>query len=68
MTKTYAQKMGDAAVAYFDEAADLKGIRFGQYFVNNYMPKDTVWPELFYETDTRTAIQMILNLDNKEIN
>jgi hypothetical protein len=33
--------------------------RFGQFFINQYMPSNTVWPELFYEPDVFTAMELI---------
>jgi len=35
-------------------------LRFGQFFINNYMPPDTVWGTLFYEPLTRKALAMLL--------
>ena len=35
-------------------------LRYGQYFINHYMPSDTVWPELFYEVNHHMCITMLL--------
>jgi hypothetical protein len=40
--------------------------RFGQYYINNHWTRGIPWPELFYETDTAKAIQMITELDEQE--
>lgn len=42
-------------------------LRFGQYYVNWHMPSDTQWPELFYETDTAKAIQMIVDREQENV-
>lgn len=47
-------------VQYFrHQAKTRKPLRFGQFYINEYMPADTKWPELFYETDNAKAILMI---------
>jgi len=34
--------------------------RFGQWYVNKHMPRNTVWPEVFYETDPDIAWRLIV--------
>ena len=36
------------------------GIRFGQAWINEYLPANQADPELFYETDEDKAIALIL--------
>lgn len=43
---------------YYRSGAD-KTQRFGQFYINNYMPASTVWPELFYEEDTEKALNIM---------
>lgn len=52
--------LADAAMKYYSTGAD-KTQRFGQFFVNTYMPPDTIWPELFYEENNLKVITMIVN-------
>lgn len=47
-----------AAVEYVRSNAQ-KTQRFGQFFINYYMPGDTVWPEVFYEPDVFRAMEII---------
>lgn len=52
--------VGEAALQYYrHQAKTRKPLRFGQFYINEYMPADTKWPELFYETDNAKAILMI---------
>lgn len=38
---------------------NCKNLRFGQFFVNNYVDTSALpWPELFYEENTKKAIDM----------
>lgn len=53
--------IGEAAVEYYRTGVD-KSQRFGQFYINRYMPSSTVWPELFYEEDSEKAVRMILGL------
>ena len=53
--------VAEAAVEYFRSGAD-KTQRFGQFYINNYMPSDTVWPELFYEEDSQKALYILLGI------
>ena len=50
--------LAEAAVKYVRQGVQ-KTRRFGQYFINYYMPSETVWSELFYETDTFRAMELI---------
>lgn len=54
----------ESAVKYFRSDAH-KTQRFGQFYINTYMPSDTVWPELFYEEDNDKALKMILELSDE---
>lgn len=49
---------------YFRSGAH-KSQRFGQFYINRYMPSDTVWPELFYEKDSEKALYMILGISDE---
>jgi hypothetical protein len=40
--------------------------RLGQFFINHYLPANTVWPELFYEEDITKASMMMLNYLEQE--
>jgi hypothetical protein len=51
--------IGEIAARYFREGHD-KTQRFGQFFINYYMPSDTVWPELFYEEDDTAAVEAVI--------
>lgn len=55
--------VAEAAVEYFKTD---RTERFGQWYINNYMPKDTVWPELFYEWYNVKAMEMIRERQYKE--
>lgn len=52
--------LADAAMKYYSTGAD-KTQRFGQFFVNTYMPPDTIWPELFYEENNLKVVTMIVD-------
>lgn len=54
--------IGVAAVEYYNSGAD-KTQRFGQFYINTYMPADTNWPELYYEEDSAKAVLIILGID-----
>jgi hypothetical protein len=54
----------ESAVEYFRSGAH-KSQRFGQFYINRYMPSDTVWPELFYEKDTKKALELILGIPDE---
>ena len=56
--------IGEAAVEYYRSGAD-KTQRFGQFYINRYMPATTVWPELFYEEDSAKALKMILGMSDE---
>jgi len=56
--------IGEAAVEYYRSGAD-KTQRFGQFYINYYMPSDTVWPELFYEKDSKRAVELILGMSDE---
>lgn len=49
---------GEAAVRYVRHGIQDTQ-RFGQYFINEYMPSGSVWPELFHELDTFAAMELI---------
>ena len=53
--------IADAAVQYYRTGAHQTQ-RFGQFYINNYMPAGTVWPELFYEEDNAKALELILGM------
>lgn len=53
--------LGEAALNYYRKGYD-KTQRFGQYFINHYVPSEHLpWPELFYETDNAKALLVILD-------
>lgn len=54
----------ESAVKYFRSGAH-KTQRFGQFYINNYMPSGTDWPELFYEEDNDKALYMILGISDE---
>ena len=53
--------IAEAAVQYYRTGAN-KTQRFGQFYIINYMPADTEWPELFYEEDSAKALKLILGI------
>jgi len=55
----FHEKLSKAAVEYYRTKAH-KSLRFGQYFVNHYLPDEYLpWPALFYETDSAVALAML---------
>lgn len=57
---TLIDAIPDALLEYY-QTDKYKTQRFGQFYINQYMPSNTVWPELFYERDIFKAQQMIIN-------
>lgn len=53
--------IAEAVVEYYRSGAD-KTQRFGQFYINRYMPASTVWPELFYEEDNEKALNIMLGI------
>ena len=35
-------------------------LRFGQFFLNNFLKAGETWPEVYYETDTVVSLNKIL--------
>jgi hypothetical protein len=42
------------------ENSELRTLRFGQWFLNNYFP-DVIAPVIFHDTNPRTALNRIVN-------
>ena len=55
--------VGNILLRYYRE--QKTHLRFGQYFVNRYMSVNTVWPELYYMTETADAITCITEYLNR---
>lgn len=56
----FTKRLSDALIQYYKNDAE-KHQRFGQYFVNYFLPREyTPWPELFYEKDTRKAVDLLI--------
>lgn len=59
------EDVGPAVVSYYRDGYS-KTQRFGQFFVNNYVPEQFLpWPELFYQTDDEKALRTILDFVEK---
>lgn len=56
--------IGEIALAYYRSGAH-KTLRFGQFYINKYKSDGTAWPELFYETDSAKAMDMIMDYQEK---
>lgn len=59
MAKTHENQIGEIATRYFFSRANEKQ-RFGQFFVEWYLPPDAKWSELFYEEDNAKAFYMVM--------
>lgn len=63
----FTEALAKALVEYYKTGAH-KTQRFGQYFINYYLPAEySPWPELFYERDNDKAMQVLIGrfaLDN----
>ena len=54
----------EAMNKYYDsDASEFQ--RFGQFFVNNYLDGNVVWPELFYEEKLDIALKMLNTICNE---
>lgn len=59
--------VAQALLDYYRSGRD-KTLRFGQYYYIQHINDGQPWPELFYETDTNTAILMIVKRDQEQEN
>lgn len=54
------QQLDEGWRFYHSDSSLLSVLRFGQYMYNKYEPVPAEpWPELFYETNSRTAYEKL---------